>query len=48
MKTRLMRPTTPRVEPLSQVEWTDEQRAVLEPFAKEGRLYNIFSTGNNL
>jgi len=42
--TNSMRLTTPRIEPLNPSEWTDEQRAVLEPFAKQGRLYNIFTT----
>jgi 4-carboxymuconolactone decarboxylase len=39
-----MRLKTPRIAPLEQSYWTDEQRAVLEPFAKQGRLYNIFTT----
>jgi alkylhydroperoxidase family enzyme len=39
-----MRLATPRIPPLVKSEWTDEQREVLEPFAKQGRLYNIYST----
>jgi 4-carboxymuconolactone decarboxylase len=39
-----MRLDAPRIPPLHESEWTDEQRAVLEPYAKQGRLYNIFST----
>lgn len=43
-----MRLTQPRIPPLAEAEWTDEQRAALEPFAKQGRLYNIYSTlGHN-
>jgi 4-carboxymuconolactone decarboxylase len=43
-----MRLATPRVTPLAQEQWTDEQREVLEPFAKQNRLYNIYSTlGHN-
>lgn len=43
-----MRLKSPRIEPLKQSDWTDEQRAVLEPFAKQGRLYNVFTTlGHN-
>jgi 4-carboxymuconolactone decarboxylase len=39
-----MRLTKPRIPPLTLESCTTEQRAVLEPFAKQGRLYNIFST----
>jgi 4-carboxymuconolactone decarboxylase len=43
-----MRLHAPRIEPLKESDWTAEQRAVLEPFAKQGRLYNIFTTlGHN-
>lgn len=43
-----MRLPAPRIAPLKVNEWTAEQRAVLEPFAKQGRLYNIFTTlGHN-
>jgi 4-carboxymuconolactone decarboxylase len=43
-----MRLNTPRISPLTQADWTEEQRAVLEPFTKQGRLYNIFTTlGHN-
>jgi 4-carboxymuconolactone decarboxylase len=39
-----MRLTEPRIAPLAPSEWTDEQRAALEPFSQRGQLYNIFST----
>jgi alkylhydroperoxidase family enzyme len=43
-----MRLTTPRIAPVAIDTCTDEQRAVLEPFAKQGRLYNIYTTlGHN-
>jgi 4-carboxymuconolactone decarboxylase len=44
-----MRLTTPRIAPLTdEASWTDAQRSVLAPMAKQGRLYNIFSTlGHN-
>ena len=43
-----MRLNAPRIAPLFESEWTDEQRVVLAPFAKQGRLYNIFATlGHN-
>jgi 4-carboxymuconolactone decarboxylase len=39
-----MRLVEPRISPLGEAEWTAEQRALLEPFAKQGRLYNIYTT----
>jgi 4-carboxymuconolactone decarboxylase len=43
-----MRLESPRIAPLKLEDCNDEQRAVLEPYAKQGRLYNIFATlGNN-
>jgi len=30
--------------PLTEAEWTDEQRKVLEPVYKEGRVYNVLGT----
>jgi alkylhydroperoxidase family enzyme len=39
-----MRLTAPRIEPLTIDRCNDEQRAILEPFAQQGRLYNIYST----
>lgn len=35
---------TPRLPPLRPDEWTDDQRAVLEPFAAQGEVLNIFAT----
>lgn len=39
-----MRLVSARIEPLTLDACDDEQRAVLEPYAKQGRLYNIFAT----
>lgn len=39
-----MRLSSPRIPPLRETEWTEEQRIALEPFAKQGRLYNIYTT----
>ena len=39
-----MRLGEPRIPPLTLESCNVEQRAALEPFAKQGRLYNIFST----
>jgi len=39
-----MRLSEPRIAPVPEAEWTDEQRKVLEPFVAQGRLYNIFTT----
>jgi len=39
-----MRLSEPRIAPVPEPEWTDEQRKVLEPFVSQGRLYNIFTT----
>ena len=33
-----------RIAPLSEAEWTDEQRKVLEPVQREGRVYNVRAT----
>ena len=33
-----------RIEPLSESEWTDEQREVLESRYKEGVVYNVMGT----
>jgi hypothetical protein len=32
-----MKLSKPRVTPLTEAEWTDEQRKVLEPFHQEGK-----------
>ena len=39
-----MKLSQPRIGPLTEAEWTDEQRKVLEPFHKEGRVYNVIGT----
>jgi alkylhydroperoxidase family enzyme len=33
-----------RIEPLTEAEWTDEQRETLEPRYKEGVVYNVIGT----
>ena len=39
-----MKLSKPRVSPLTEAEWTDEQRKVLEPVHREGRVYNVRGT----
>ncbi|MGE0820828.1 MAG: carboxymuconolactone decarboxylase family protein [Candidatus Binatia bacterium] len=39
-----MKLAKPRIEPLTEAEWTEEQRPVLEPVYKEGRVYNVLGT----
>ena len=39
-----MRPTKPRVTPLAPTEWSADQKALLEPFAKNGPVWNVFKT----
>jgi 4-carboxymuconolactone decarboxylase len=39
-----MRLATPRIAPLTEVEWTAEQRRELEPIYREGQLYNVVGT----
>jgi 4-carboxymuconolactone decarboxylase len=34
----------PRLKPLAQSEWTEEQQKILAPLIRDGRVYNIFST----
>ncbi len=34
----------PRIEPLQKETWTAEQRTLLEPLERRGRVYNVFST----
>ncbi|MGE0681444.1 MAG: carboxymuconolactone decarboxylase family protein [Candidatus Binatia bacterium] len=38
------RPSAPRIAPLAETEWTEEQRTELEPPYKEGQLYNVVGT----
>jgi len=37
----------PRIQPVRKEAWTDQQRAILEPLEKTGRLYNVFTTMAN-
>ena len=39
-----MSASAPRIAPLQPADWTDEQRAVLEPVHREGRVYNVVAT----
>lgn len=39
-----MRLAKPRIAPLTEAEWTDEQRKELEPFYREGQVYNVRGT----
>ncbi|HWI27535.1 MAG TPA: carboxymuconolactone decarboxylase family protein [Stellaceae bacterium] len=39
-----MRPTEPRLMPLEESEFSPEQRELLAPLARGGRVYNIFRT----
>jgi 4-carboxymuconolactone decarboxylase len=34
----------PRIKPLAQSEWNEEQKKILAPMVRDGRVYNIFST----
>jgi alkylhydroperoxidase family enzyme len=43
-KGELVRLDKPRVAPVEKSEWTDAQRAYLEPYEQSGRLYNVFKT----
>jgi hypothetical protein len=36
-----MKLSKPRIEPLTEAEWTDEQRKTLEPRYREGVVYNV-------
>jgi len=38
------RRTQPRIPPVQRETWTPEQKAVLEPLERSGRLYNVFTT----
>ncbi len=40
----LPRPDHPRIPPVREHEWTEAQRAYLEPYEKAGHLYNVFKT----
>jgi 4-carboxymuconolactone decarboxylase len=41
------RPSKPRIPPVQKEHWTPEQKAILEPFERQKRLYNVFSTMAN-
>ena len=36
-----MKLSEPRVHPLKESEWTDEQREMLEPIKRDGPFYNV-------
>lgn len=38
------RPRQARVQPLAEQDWNTEQRALMEPFVKQGSTWNIFKT----
>ena len=39
-----MKLSTPRITPLSESEWSDEQRELLEPIKESGPFYNVLGT----
>ena len=39
-----MRLSEPRITPLTEAEWTDEQRELLDPYYREGEVYNVLGT----
>lgn len=39
-----MRLKEPRLKTLAETEWTEEQRKILTPFLRNGRVLNVFST----
>lgn len=39
-----MKLSQPRITPLAETEWTEEQRNTLEPVYKEARFYNVLGT----
>ncbi len=43
-----MRLTKPRIEPLLEKDWSEDQKEVLQPFAERNQLLNIYTTlGHN-
>ena len=44
---RAARLTKPRIEPVKKEAWTAEQRKLLEPLERSGRVYNVFATMGN-
>jgi len=39
-----MRPKAPRIAPLDEKDWSAEQRELLAPIVRSGKVYNIFKT----
>src|SRR5579872_783436 len=39
-----MRPSQPRLTPLEEPEWSAEQREIIAPMHRDGRIFNIFKT----
>ena len=39
-----MRLAKPRIAPLTEAEWTEQQRKLLQPFYQEGKTYNVLGT----
>lgn len=39
-----MRTTTPRIKPLAEAQWNDQQRKILEPVMQNGQVDNVFAT----
>lgn len=44
---RAARLIKPRIEPVKKEAWTAEQRKLLEPLERSGRVYNVFATMGN-
>ena len=42
-----MRLSEPRVAALEESEWDDEAREIMQPFVRQGRIFNIFKTLTN-
>src|SRR5271156_3096787 len=39
-----MKLAKPRIAPLTEAEWTEQQRKLLQPFYQEGKTYNVLGT----
>jgi alkylhydroperoxidase family enzyme len=46
-KTMAQRIETPRVPPVTKATWTPEQQELLQPFDRDGVIYNVYSTMAN-
>jgi 4-carboxymuconolactone decarboxylase len=44
---RIPRLSKPRIAPVPKEQWTAAQKAILEPYERQGRLYNVFTTMAN-